>query len=78
MQVAVSYDATGKIFTLFEPSTLKTDKGFFTYVPAKGEKHEILDLPSGLEGKSVFELASLLHVSTSGPVKLLHKPETNP
>jgi hypothetical protein len=73
MQVAVSYDANGKIFTLFEPSTLKTDKGFFTYVPAKGEKHEVLDVPGGLEGKSVFELASLLHVNITGPVKLIHK-----
>lgn len=66
MKLAVSYDAKGNILTLFDPAKLRGDKMTLTYVPAKGEKHEVLEVPKHLEGKSVGELAALLRVSAAG------------
>jgi hypothetical protein len=35
-------------------------------VPAKGEKHYVLDLPKEFEGKPFEELPNLLRVNASG------------
>jgi hypothetical protein len=66
MKLAVSYDERGNIVTLFDPQKLHGEKGFFKYVPAKGEKHEILEVPKELEGKPFVELPTLLHVKAEG------------
>jgi hypothetical protein len=66
MKLAVSHDAHGNVTTLFDPAKLHGDKGFLTYVPAKGEKHHVLDLPKELEGKPFEELPKLLRVNAAG------------
>lgn len=66
MKLAVSYDAEGKILTLFDPEKMRGDKGSFTYVPAKGERHHLLDVPKELEGKPITELPQALRVNASG------------
>jgi hypothetical protein len=66
MKLAVSHDDAGNITTLFDPAKLQ-GKDFSTeYVPARGEMHHQLEVPKGFDGKSVQELARLLHVTTSG------------
>ena len=62
MRVAVSYDKNGKILTLFDPDKMTSKKGSLTYVPAKGERHEIIDVPREFEGKPFTELPNLLRV----------------
>ncbi|HTQ29681.1 MAG TPA: hypothetical protein VMI53_00585 [Opitutaceae bacterium] len=71
MQLAVSYDNHGRITLMFDPSKLKNDKGTFGYQPAAGENHQLLDVPPGLEGKSLPELASMLQVNTAGAAPIL-------
>jgi hypothetical protein len=66
MKLAVSHDGKGNIVTLFDPQKLHGDKGFLTYVPAKGEKHHVLDVPKQFEGKAFEELPKLLRVSADG------------
>jgi hypothetical protein len=66
MKLAVSHDDHGNIVTLFDPEKLHNDKGTLTYVPAKGEKHYVLDVPKEFEGRPFEELPKLLHVNTSG------------
>lgn len=66
MRLAVSYDNEGNILTMFDPDKLRGEKGFLTYVPAKGEKHHILDVPKELEGKPFMELPKLLRVNANG------------
>lgn len=71
MKLAVSYDKDGTILTLFEPEKLRGKKGFLTYVPAKDERHQVIDLPKEFEGKPFTELPNLLRVTGKGPkVKL--------
>ncbi len=45
MRAAVSYDTDGTILTLFDPDQMTSKEGSLTYVPAKGERHEIIDIP---------------------------------
>ena len=66
MKVAVSYDKNGEILTLFNPEKMTSKKGTLTYVPAKGESHEIIDLPKEFERKPFTELPNLLRVSVKG------------
>jgi hypothetical protein len=66
MKLAVSYDAQGNIITLFDPEKLHSDKGSLRYVPAKGEKHHLLEVPKQFEGKPFGELPKLLRVNASG------------
>jgi hypothetical protein len=66
MKLAVSHDAKGNIVTLFDPEKLRGYKGSWKYVPAKGEKHYVLEVPKGFESKPFAELPKLLHVNTSG------------
>ena len=70
-QVAVSYDRNGQITVMFDPSTFKNDKGTLGYRPAQGENHQVLEVPPGLEGKSIQELASTLQVNTTGTAPAL-------
>jgi len=63
MKVAVSYDNNGEILTLFNPDKMTSKKGTLTYVPAKGERHEIIDLPKEFERKAFTELPNLLRVA---------------
>ena len=62
MKVAVSYDKNGEILTLFNPEKMTSKKMTLTYVPAKGERHEIIDLPKEFERKAFTELPNLLRV----------------
>jgi len=66
MKLAVSHDEHGNITTLFDPEKLQSDKGTLKYVPAKGEKHHVLDVPKEFEGKPFEELPQLLRVNASG------------
>lgn len=77
MKLAVSYDAHGRILTLFDPEATRAGaKGTLRYVPAPGERHHVLDVPKDLERKSILELAQLLHVNTTGAhPKLEPRPE---
>jgi hypothetical protein len=75
MKLAVSHDDHGNIITMFDPEKLKGEHGSLTYVPAKGEKHHVLDVPKEFEGKKLEELPKLLHVKTSGShPELIRKP----
>lgn len=70
MQLAVSYDDRGNITTLFDPDSLRSDKGTIRYVPAPGERHHVLDLPKELEKTPFAELPDRLHVDlTNGHPK---------
>jgi hypothetical protein len=66
MKLAVSHDDQGNIVTLFDPEKLHSEKGFLAYVPAKGEKHYVLDVPREFESKPFEELPKLLRVNASG------------
>lgn len=73
MKLAVSYDKDGKILTMFDPAKLRGEKFTFQYVPAKGEKHEILDLPRELESKPFSELHNLIRVNAGGGAARLER-----
>jgi len=66
MKLAVSYDKQGNIVTLFDPAKMHSDKGTLTYVPAKGEKHYVLDVPREFENRPFRELPKFLRVNTRG------------
>ncbi|HJP92753.1 MAG TPA: hypothetical protein VJ875_12410 [Pyrinomonadaceae bacterium] len=66
MKVAVSYGKDGEILTLFDPEKMTSKKGTLTYVPAKGERHEIIELPKEFERKPFTELPNLLRVAVKG------------
>ena len=69
MRVAVSYDKNGKILTLFDPDKMSSKKGSFTYVPAKGERHEIIEVPKEFARKPFTELPNLLRVNAKKGAK---------
>jgi hypothetical protein len=66
MKLAVSYDDRGQIVTMFNPDELKGADGTLQYVPAAGEKHEVLDVPTELQNAAFQDLPKLMHVETSG------------
>ena len=66
MKVAVSYDAEGTILTMFDPSKLRSEKFTLQYVPAQGERHNVIDLPKELESEAFHELPKLLRVNAKG------------
>lgn len=80
MKLAVSYDAQGNILTLFSPEALRTERGFFTYVPGPGEEHRVFDLPKELEGTPFVELPHLLRVNWWGQLPRLEcmRPPVGP
>jgi hypothetical protein len=63
MKLAVSYDSEGKILTMFDPEKLHGEKFTLQYVPAKGEKHEVLEVPKDLEGRAFTDLHKLVRVN---------------
>jgi hypothetical protein len=71
MQLAVSYDDSGRIMLMFDPATLKNDKGAFGYKPAQGENHRVFDVPRELQGKRLEELSDMLRVDTTGATPTL-------
>jgi hypothetical protein len=66
MKLAVSHDEDGNIITLFDPNKLSNDQWTVKYVPAKDEKHYVLDVPKEFEDKEFNELPKLLRVNVSG------------
>jgi len=66
MKLAISHDDQGNIVTLFDPQKLHGNNGSLKYMPAKGEKHHILDVPKEFEGRPFGEFPKLLCVNTSG------------
>lgn len=68
MKLAISYDANGEILTMFDPEKLVTAKFSTRYVPAPGERHEIVELPKEFEKEPLPTLSSILrvHVDASG------------
>jgi hypothetical protein len=66
MKLAVSHDDHGNIVTLFDPEKLHGDKQSLKYVPAKGEKHHVLEVPKELADRKIEELPNLLRVDTKG------------
>jgi hypothetical protein len=75
MKVAVSYDSNGNILALFDPVGLVLAKGSFTYVPARGEQHLVLDLPLEFEKHSLQQLPELLRINLEGPRPILERRE---
>jgi hypothetical protein len=71
MQLAVSYDDAGQIMLMFDPATLKNDKGTLGYKPAQGENHRVFDVPQELQGKPLEELGDMLRVDTTGATPTL-------
>jgi len=75
MKIAVSYDSNGNILGLFEPEALVLAKGFFTYVPARGEQHLVLVLSPEFEKHSLQELPELLRINLEGSRPILERRE---
>jgi len=73
MKLAVSYDAEGAILTMFDPEKLRGDKLTVQYVPAKGEKHELLEVPKDLEGAAFADLHKLVRVNAKGGTPRLER-----
>jgi hypothetical protein len=66
MKLAVSYDAEGKIITMFDSEKLRSEKVTLQYVPASGERHEVIELPKEFEKENFLELPRLLRVNATG------------
>ncbi len=66
MKRAVSYDESGRLLVLFDPEPKPGSKFRMKYQPKPGERHEHLEIPPDLEGKSNRELFDLLVVDVSG------------
>ncbi len=67
MKLAVSYDeATGEITTLFDPERLRNDRGTLRYVPAAGEKHLVIEVPTEHANTPFGELPNVLRVEANG------------
>jgi hypothetical protein len=66
MKLAVSHDDQGNITTLFDPDKLRGEKVTLQYMPAKGEKHHVLEVPREHEGKPITDLPKLLRVAANG------------
>jgi hypothetical protein len=66
MKLAVSYDAEGNILTMFDPEKLQSGKVTSRYVPAPGERHQVVELPQEFEKEQLFDLPKLLRVNAAG------------
>jgi len=73
MKLAVSYDAEGTILSMFDPEKLRGEKFTLQYVPAKGEKHDILEVPKDLVGKPFTDLHKLVRVNAKGGAPRLER-----
>lgn len=66
MQVAVSYDKSGQITLMFDPTHMRQGKYSISYEPAAGENHRVLEVPQQFHGKPLSEFGHLLRVNTGG------------
>lgn len=73
MKLAVSYDADGTILTMFDPEKLHGKDFTVHYVPSKGEKHEVFDVPKELEGVPFTDLHKLARVNAKGGTPRLER-----
>jgi hypothetical protein len=73
MKLAVSYADDGTILTMFDPDKLRGEKFTLQYVPAKGEKHDILEVPKDLEGGAFMDLHKLVRVNAKGGTPRLER-----
>jgi hypothetical protein len=69
MKLAVSYDAEGKIITMFDQEKLRGEKVTLRYVPARGEHHEVIELPKEFEKENFLDLPKLLRVNATGATR---------
>ncbi|RUL79950.1 hypothetical protein [Dyella choica] len=63
MKLAVSYDADGTILTMFNPEKMRGADFTVHYVPSKGEKHEVLEVPKDLEAVPFTDLHKVARVN---------------
>ena len=73
MKLAVSYDTDGTILTMFDPEKLRGPDFTVHYVPSKGEKHEVLEVPKDLEGIAFTDLHKLVRVNAKGGTPKLER-----
>jgi hypothetical protein len=73
MKLAVSYDAEGRIRTMFDPEKLRTENVTLRYVPAPGERHEVIELPKEFEKEPFLDLPKVLRVNAKGTTPKFEK-----
>lgn len=73
MKLAVSYDVDGTILTMFDPEKLRGKEFTVHYVPAKGEKHEVFEVPKDLEAVPFTDLHKLVRVNAKGGTPRLER-----
>ena len=73
MKLAVSYDAKGEILTMFDPEKLGGKNVTLRYVPAPGERHEVIELPKEFEKELFSDLPKVLRVNTKGATPKLER-----
>jgi hypothetical protein len=73
MKLAISYDANGTILTMFDPEKLRGPHFSVQYVPSKGEKHEIFEVPKDLASVPFTELHKLARVNAKGGTPKLER-----
>jgi hypothetical protein len=66
MKLALSYDPEGEIITMFDPEKLRSENVTLRYVPAPGERHEIIELPKEFEEVPFSDLPKVLRVNAKG------------
>lgn len=73
MKLAVSYDKDGTILTMFDPDKLHGPDFTVKYIPSKGEKHEVFDVPKDLQAVPFNELHKLVRVNPNGGTPRLER-----
>jgi hypothetical protein len=66
MKLAVSYDDEGNIRALFNPEGMSSDRWSLKYVPAEGETHDVLDVPSEFESIPFEDLPRMFRINATG------------
>jgi hypothetical protein len=66
MKLELTYDADGEILTLFDPEKLRSENVSLRYVPAPGERHEVIELPKEFEAELFSDLPKVLRVNAEG------------
>jgi hypothetical protein len=70
MKIGLSYDESGKVTCIFDEEAGNSGSTQTKYIPKKGERHQVIDLPTDLQGKSLQEIAEQFVVkSTAGRIK---------
>jgi hypothetical protein len=65
MKVTVISDKKGRILSVFGPPETG-GKGKFAYVPNRGEKVHVVDVPAGFEERTRTDLQTAFRVKTKG------------